>query len=178
MLYATLKATHIVFVVTWFAGLFYVVRLFVYLRELQDRPESEQVVLRPALEGMARRLWFGITWPSAVATGLLGGALLTWHWPPPDWLGAKLLLVGLLFAYHASCHVLHRRLQRGEPVASGLLLRVWNEVATVFLVGIVFLVVLKDMMGLVWGVGGLTALVAVLLLGIMVVRRVREGRQR
>lgn len=176
MVYATLKALHIVGIVTWFAGLFYIVRLFVYLRESQDRAESERDVLQTELKGMARRLWYGITWPSAVFTVIVGTALLTWWWPPPPWLLGKLGLVALLLAYHGACQVFHQRLQRGEPVASGLFFRIWNEVATVFLVAIVFLVVLKSAMGLVWGLGGLAVLIVALMAGIMAYRRIRETR--
>jgi putative membrane protein len=176
LVYAALKAIHIVGVVTWFAGLFYIVRLFVYLRETQERPAAERDVLQDQLKGMAHRLWYGIAWPSAIVTVIVGTALLTWWWPPPTWLVVKLGLVALLLAYHGACHGFHRRLQRGVPVASGMFFRIWNEAATVLLVGIVFLVVLKSSMGLVWGVGGLTVLIVALMAGIVVYRRIRENR--
>lgn len=174
-LFLTIKALHIVSVVAWFAGLFYIVRLFVYLRETQDRPATERDVLQPQLRLMASRLWFGITWPAAAST-LLFGSILGWYfWPPPLWFQLKLSLVVLLVGYHLLCHRLHAALQRGEPVWSGRAFRVWNEVATLLLVGIVFLVVLKDAMSLLWGSLGLLVLSALLMAGIVAYRRMRRS---
>jgi protoporphyrinogen IX oxidase len=172
--YPTLKALHIVAVVAWFAGLFYIVRLFVYLAEVRDRPEAERRILEPQLRLMARRLWFGITWPAGVATLALGSAMLPLFWPPPAWLALKLALVGLLVGYHAQCHRIHRALQAGEATWSSRAFRVWNEVATLLLVGIVFLVVLKDALSLVWATVGLAAFAGALMLGIAVYRRLRR----
>ncbi len=159
--------------VAWFSGLFYIVRLFVYLRETQERPSSERDVLQPQLRLMARRLWFGITWPAGLATIGFGLALLPMFWPPGLWLQLKLALVVGLVAYHGACHQMHARLQRGEAVASGRFFRIWNELATLFLVSIVFLVVLKNSMSLVWGVAGLAVFAAVLMAGITLYRRIR-----
>lgn len=161
--------------VTWFAGLFYIVRLFVYLAEVRDRPPAERAVLEPQLLLMARRLWFGITWPSALwATGF-GLALLT-VFPLTGWLHTKLALVAGLWAYHLGCHRIHGQLQRGEPTWTGRSFRIYNEVATLFLVSIVFVVVFKDALVLAWAVGGLVAFAALLMAAIVVYRRVREGR--
>ncbi|MEN0062543.1 MAG: CopD family protein [Myxococcota bacterium] len=173
----TLKALHIVAVVCWFAGLFYIVRLFVYLRETMDRPAAERAVLDPQLQLMATRLWLGITWPSGVATVVLGLALLGTQYglgPYPGWMHLKLALVAGLCAYHAGCHVIYHRLIRGVPVWSGRGFRIYNELATLFLVSIVFLVVLKSALSVVWGVLGLIGFAAVLMLGINVYRRVRQ----
>ena len=80
MSYGILKALHIVFVVTWFAGLFYIVRLLIYIQEAQDKEQSQRQVLLPQLKLMSRRLWHGITWPSAILTAILGAALV-WNIP-------------------------------------------------------------------------------------------------
>ncbi|MEZ4319398.1 MAG: CopD family protein [Myxococcota bacterium] len=172
-MYLYLKALHIIAVVAWFAGLFYIVRLFVYLTETHERPAAERDVLLPQLELMARRLWFGITWPSCIATVLFGLGLLHTWWPPPTWLQIKLAAVVGLLAYHLSCHWLFTRLQAREPPWTSRSLRIWNEVATLFLVAIVFLVVVKDGLSLVYGVVGLVAFSAVLMAGITVYRRIR-----
>lgn len=173
----TLKALHICALVAWFAGLFYIVRLFVYLRETMDRPQAERAVLEPQLRVMATRLWFGITWPAGVATVVFGLWLLVamfgW-WPWPGWMNLKLALVGGLVAYHLSCGAILRRLVAGQPVWSGRGFRIYNEVATLFLVAIVFLVVLKSAMSVLWGAAGLALLSVVLMMGIEVYRRVRE----
>ncbi|MEQ1568373.1 MAG: CopD family protein [Myxococcota bacterium] len=175
-LYLPLKALHVVAVVAWFAGLFYIVRLFVYLAEVRARPAAERAVLEPQLQLMARRLWFGITWPAGLATIGFGLGLLGVFWPPPLWLQLKLGLVGLLLGYHAVCHRIHADLQAGRPSWSSRSFRIWNEVATLLLVSIVFLVVMKDAMSVVWGALGLAVFAAVLMAGITVYRRAREGR--
>ena len=170
-----LKAAHIVFVVTWFAGLFYIVRLFVYMAEAADRPESERVVLEPQYRLMARRLWLGITWPSAIVTLIIGLGLLHSYPPPwPFWLKLKLGLVVLLFGYQIACHTLYRRFSRGEVPATSGQMRVWNEVATLFLVSIVFLVVLKGALDMLYGTLGLFVLMILLSAGVAIYRRIRQ----
>jgi putative membrane protein len=172
--FAILKALHIVSVVAWFSGLFYIVRLFVYLREAQDKPARERAILEPHLQLQARRLWYGITWPAAIATILFGLSLAPYFWPPPLWFQLKLSLVGVLALYHLACHSFFLRLYRGEAAWTSTGFRVWNELATLLLVGIVFLVVLKDAMSLVWGSLGLVIFAAVLMAGITAYRRIRE----
>jgi len=71
-----IKALHIIFVVTWFAGLFYVVRLFVYQAEAKDKPDNERAVLEPQYKLMAKRLWYGITWPSMILAITFGTWML------------------------------------------------------------------------------------------------------
>ncbi|HVF96269.1 MAG TPA: CopD family protein, partial [Flavisolibacter sp.] len=71
-MYAYLKALHIIFIVTWFAGMFYIVRLFIYNTEAAEKPEPEKSILQKQFSIMSKRLWFGITWPSAVMTLVFG----------------------------------------------------------------------------------------------------------
>jgi uncharacterized integral membrane protein (TIGR00701 family) len=109
-MYLVIKALHIIFVVTWFAGLFYIVRLLIYQREAHEKTEAEKSVLLPQLKLMSKRLWYGITWPSAILTGILGGTLL-YQVPvflSQPWMILKLILVILLYAYHGYTHVLER----------------------------------------------------------------------
>jgi len=169
------KALHIIFVVTWFAGLFYMPRLFVYLTEAQDKTPGERAVLGEQFLPMQRRLWYGIAWPSAVVTLIMG--LNTWYryGATPDWLVYKLILVALLYAYHLSCHAIFRQQQAGIFRYTSTQLRMWNEVSSVFLVGIVFLVVLKDALSMLWGLLGLAVFVVLLLVAIRVYKRIREG---
>ena len=169
------KALHIIAVVAWFAGLFYIVRLFVYIAEAHDRPPAEADILRPQLELMARRLWYGITWPAGIATLVFGTGMLHTFWPPPRWLLVKLALVAVLLAYHGICHWMNRQLQAGIVPMSSRNLRIWNELATLLLVGIVFVVVLKDALALVWALVGFAVLTAALLAGIWAYRRARQG---
>ena len=174
MTFLTLKALHLVSMVAWFAGLFYIVRLFVYIAEAHDRTAEEASILRPQLELMARRLWFGITWPAAIATVVFGTGMIHYFWPPPRWLWVKLALVGVLVTYHLICHWMNRQLQAGVVPMSSRNLRIWNEVATLLLVGIVFVVVLKDALALLRAIAGFGVLTAALLAGIWLYRARRQ----
>ena len=174
MTYFYVKALHIIFVVTWFAGLFYIVRLFIYNREALDKPEEEKEILQRQFNLMIRRLWLGITWPSCVLTLVFGSWLLYYNFPFPSWLWIKLLFVlGLLF-YHFSLHVIYR--QQGNNIFkyTSQQLRIWNEVATIFLVAIVMLVVVRTGIGLLWGMLGLAGFVAVLMIAINLYKRARQ----
>ncbi|GAA4409073.1 CopD family protein [Nibrella viscosa] len=175
MTFLYFKALHIIFVVTWFAGLFYIPRLFIYYTEATTLPEGERTVLQRQLALMQRRLWYGITWPSAVITLIMG--LSTWYnyGATPGWLIIKLCLVATLYLYHIACHVIFRQQQRGITRYTSTQLRIWNEVATIFLVGIVFLVVLKDAVSMLWGILGLIAFTGVLLMAIRTYKRIRES---
>src|SRR5215213_532444 len=131
-MYQYIKALHIIFIVTWFSGMFYIVRLFIYNVEAGEKPEAEKNILRMQFGVMIRRLWLGITWPSAILTLILG----IWIWSllgvTPSWLVVKLGFVLGLFLYHFSLHVIYRQQQRGVFKYSSQQLRMWNEVATVF----------------------------------------------
>jgi protoporphyrinogen IX oxidase len=170
-----LKATHIIFVVTWFAGLFYIVRLFIYQVEADAKPEPDRSILGDQLKLMARRLWYGITWPSAILTAIMGGWMLIEFpgWVEIPFMQIKLGFVGLLYVYHFSCHYIFSQLQQGKVRFTSTQLRLWNEVATVFLVVIVFLIVVKNSLSLVWALGGLVALTGILLLAINMYKRIR-----
>jgi len=176
VIFLYLKAAHVIFVVTWFAGLFYIVRLFVYMAEAHEESDAtRREVLLPQYQLMARRLWLGIAWPSAIATLMLGTSLATWFMPTlPSWLMMKLVLVLGLFGYHLACHVLWTRFDQGEAAASPRAMRMFNEVATLFLVAIVFLVVVKDGLALWQGVAGLAALTVFLLIAIQVYAGLRK----
>lgn len=172
-----IKALHIVFIVTWFSGMFYIVRLFIYHREAADKEEPERSILTGQLGVMSRRLWYGITWPSAVLT-LIFGPWTWWNqlrWSLEPWLAVKLGFVAGLYAYHCSLHVLFRQQQGGIFRYSSQQLRIWNEVATIFLVAIVMLAVVKDGMSWLWGILGLLGFVIVLMSAIKIYKAIRKG---
>ncbi|GAA4306798.1 CopD family protein [Nibribacter koreensis] len=175
MSFLYLKSLHIIFVVTWFAGLFYIVRLFVYYAETAQKPEPEKSILQTQFALMQKRLWYGITWPSAILTVIMGLSLLSYYPQIPGWLWAKLGFVVGLLAYHLYCHRIFKQHQRGEIRQSSTQLRVWNEVATLFLVAIVFLVVMKSGLDATWGVVGFIALSVVLMLAIMAYKKLRKA---
>src|SRR5215204_1673016 len=104
MTFLYLKAVHIIFIVTWFAGLFYMPRIFIYIVEAHNKPEPEKSILLKQLKMMASRLWFAITWPSGIITLCIGTSLIL---NQPEWLQQgfmhiKLTLVFLLYLYHFS----------------------------------------------------------------------------
>ena len=175
-MYLYIKALHVIFVVTWFSGLFYIVRLFIYNTEAGEKPEQEKNILRAQFGIMIRRLWFGITWPSAIIT--IGLGLYTWNLlgTAYPWLMIKLGFVAGLLLYHLSLHAIYLQQKRGIFKYSSMQLRIWNEVATVFLVAIVMLAVVKQQMSVVWGLGGLIILMIVLMSAIRIYKAVRSKK--
>jgi putative membrane protein len=173
MLY--LMALHIIFVVTWFSGLFYIVRLFVYHSEANLKPEAERKILFEHFRIAERRLWYGITWPSAIGTYIFGISLLVNMYGTniPSWLYLKLVFVLCLTIYHLICGRIFRRYQKDEIKYSDMKMRLWNEVATIFLVAIVFIVVMKDLTNWMRGFFGLLIFTGLLFIGIRVYKKVR-----
>ena len=171
------KALHIIFIVTWFSGLFYMVRLLIYNTEAGEKEELERMILRKQFAIMIKRLWFGITWPSAILTLVFG--IWLWHLYAmlPAWLEIKLGFVLGLYLYHFSIHALYRQQMRGLFKYSSQHLRIWNEVATLFLVAIVMLVVVKQNMSWAWGIAGLIALAVLLMSAIRIYKAIRTPRQ-
>ena len=175
-MYLYVKALHIIFIVTWFSGLFYIVRLLIYNAEANVKGEPEKSILQNQFAVMIRRLWYGITWPSAVLTLIFG--LWMWHLfgATPRWLEIKLTFVIGLYLYHLSIGKIVRQQLTGNFKITPYALRIWNEVATIFLIAIVMLVVVKQEISLVWGLIGLVGLMAILLLAIKIYRGIREVR--
>ena len=173
-MYNYIKALHIIFVVTWFSGLFYIVRLFIYHAEANDKPEPEKSILQAQLAIMMRRLWLGITWPSALLTLVFGGLVWSRLGTLPSWLAIKLLFVAGLYGYHLTLQFIYRRQISGDFPYSSQQLRVWNELATVFLFAIVFIAVVKDSMSWLKGLAGLAALVLVLMAGMRLYKAIRS----
>ncbi|KEO74425.1 CopD family protein [Anditalea andensis] len=176
MAFDYIKSLHIIFIVTWFAGLFYIVRLFIYQTEAMERPEGEIKILKPQLDLMAKRLWMGITWPSAILTLLFGFWTLYYRWGflQMGFMQAKLAFVFFLYIYHLKCHFIYKELQSGITKWTSNQLRLWNEGATVLLFAIVFLIVLKNLVDMAWGLAGLILLSAALMFGIWAYKKVRE----
>ena len=175
-MYPTIKALHIIFFTAWFAGLFYVVRLFIYNTEARATNEPGQAPLVEQLSVMQRRLWFGITWPAMVGTGFFGGGLGSLYGFQAPWLLAKLAMVAGLVGYHLLCGSIHKGILAGTSSWTSNRLRMLNEVATLFLVSIVFLAVFKHTMTLSLGLKVLGSFAAVLVVGFVGYRQVRQRR--
>jgi putative membrane protein len=131
------KAFHIIFVVTWFAGLFYLPRLFVY------HAMAEDTVSRQRFEVMERKLYYGIMAPGAVLTVVFGLWLWLGYGIGGAWLHAKLVLVAALIGYHLWCGKLINDFKQGRSTRSHVWYRWFNEVPTVILVLAVILAVVK-----------------------------------
>ncbi len=171
-----IKALHIIFIVTWFSGMFYIVRLFIYNTEAAEKGEVERNILRGQFTIMIKRLWMGITWPSAVLTLVFGPWVMFasgYFSGVPDWLWIKLVFVCFLYAYHFSLHAIYKQQMNGIFKYSSQKLRVWNEMATIFLIAIVMLVVVKQSLSWVWGLTGLILFVILLMSAIKIYKMLR-----
>lgn len=176
IMYLYIKALHIIFIVTWFSGMFYIVRLFIYNTEAAEKSGPEREILLAQFGIMTRRLWLGITWPSALLTLILG----PWMWimlgSTPNWLAVKLIFVILLYAYHFSLHIIYREQQKGLFRLSSQKLRLWNEVATLLLFAIIFLASVKQAMSWIFGMTGIVSLGLLLIFAIRIYKRIRTGK--
>lgn len=180
-MYPYLKALHIIFIVTWFAGLFYMPRLFIYNTEATEKSAVERDALQEQFAIMMKRLWYGITWPSAVITLFLGTTVMLqggWYrvifLPAGKWLLIKLIFVVFLYVYHFTLNSIFKDQIKGKFKFSSQQLRLWNEVATVFLVAIVMLAVVKESMSLLWGLGGLVLFIVLLMSAIKIYKIMRS----
>ncbi|MEX0812408.1 MAG: CopD family protein [Chitinophagales bacterium] len=173
MAFLYIKALHIIFVVTWFSGLFYLVRLFIYNAEANEKPESEKRILQAQFSIMMKRLLYGITWPSAVLTLVFGLLLLMYYPVIPLWLWIKLGFVAGLFLYHFSLQGIYKQQINGVFKYSSTQLRVWNEMATIFLVAIVILVVVRQEISLFYALIGLVCFVIILMSAIKIYKSLR-----
>lgn len=179
-IYLYIKSLHLIFVVTWFAGLFYIPRLFIYQIEAFNKPESEKKVLLPQLQLMSRRLWFIITWPSAILATVFAVWLLYLapQWLQQGWMHIKLGFVLLLYGYHYKCHTILKQLEKETCKWTSSQMRLWNEGSTLILFSVVFLVILKNAFNWIYGVIGIVALAVLLMLGIRFYKRIREKNEK
>lgn len=146
MAYFWFKAFHLIGVVVWFAGLFYLVRLFVYHAEASQKPEPAQTILKDQYELMEKRLYNIITTPGMLVTVAMAIGLISTE---PDilksgWLHIKLAFVGVLLIYHFYCGRIMKQLEKGECNWTGQQFRALNEAPTLLLVVIVLLAVFKN----------------------------------
>tara|TARA_Y100000385_G_scaffold194747_1_gene201619 strand:+ start:36744 stop:37280 length:537 start_codon:yes stop_codon:yes gene_type:complete len=174
--YNYIKSLHLIFVITWFAGLFYIPRIFIYHIEACEKIASEREILSTQLKLMAKRLWYIITWPSAILAILFGSWLLALapYWFEQSWMHAKLGFVVLLIIYHLKTHFIFKDLQRDIIKYSSNFMRIWNEGATLILFAVVFLVLLKSTLNMVYGLLGLVGLAVLLMLGIKLYKSTRS----
>ena len=174
--YNYIKALHLIFVITWFAGLFYIPRLFVYQIEASKKEEPERTILGTQLKLMAKRLWYIITWPSAILASIFAFTLLYMipEWLQQPWMHVKLGFVVLLFAYHFKCHLIFKELQHDVVKWTSNGMRIFNEGSTIILFSVIFLVIVRDAINWIYGVIGIFLLGIILMLGIKLYKSIRK----
>ncbi len=177
MSYDIVKSLHIIFVVSWFAGLFYIVRLFIYHIEANNFEEVKKKILQNQFCIMEKKLWWIITTPAMILT-LIFGIWMLWLNPAlvkMPWMHTKLLFVILLIVYHFICQKILFDLNNNVYKWTSNQLRIWNELATLFLVIIVFLVVLKNSLNWIYATIGFFCVAIVLMLGIKLYKNIRSN---
>lgn len=177
--YQILKSIHIIFVVSYFAGLFYIVRLFIYHTEALEDKEPRRSILHQQYSFMEERLWNIITVPALIIMAISGTYLLyamNWAFLTQGWMHIKLLFVVFLFAYHFWAWRCLKKLQNEEITLTSVQLRMMNEVATLILFVVVFAVVLKTIFIRNW-YWALIAFVAMGLLIMLIVKLVNKGKK-
>jgi len=177
--YLYILALHIIFVVCWMAGLFYIVRLFIYHTEANSRPDTERDILQKQFVIMERKLWYIITVPAMVLTVLAGLSMIATRpgllYAP--WLHVKLTFVVFLLVYHFICQRIMKRMEKGIFKLSSTQLRLWNELATILLVAIVFTVVLKSAIDWLYGLAGLVIFAVVLMIAVKLYKNYRKKKE-
>lgn len=174
-MYNYILAIHIIFVVCWMAGLFYIVRIFIYHTEAQDKPEPDRKILSDQFEIMERKLWYIIATPSmylVLAAGISMLIILPAYLQQP-WMQIKLGFVAGLIVYHFICQNKMNQMRKGIYKWTSTQLRIWNEVATLFLFAIVFLVVLKNGVSWIFGVVGIILLSLILMSAVKIYKYYR-----
>lgn len=177
--YNYIKSLHLIFVITWFAGLFYIVRLFVYQIEAAQKPSPDKEILQKQYKLMTYRLWYIITWPSAIIASIFAFILLYLNpaFLQMPWMHVKLGFVFALYLYHLKCHQIFKELQNEEVRYSNNWMRLWNEGATLILFAVVFLVILKNAVNWVFGVVGIILFSVLIMLGFKFYKKIRERNQ-
>ncbi len=177
-MYLYAKAIHIIFVVCWMAGLFYMVRLFIYHTEAKEKTKMEYDILHKQFQLMESKLWWIITTPAMYITVLAG---LTMLYLAPGllsapWMHVKLAFVLALISYHFICQKMMLKLAKETLTWTSTQLRLWNELSTVILFSIVFAVVLKSAVNWIYGVIGIVGLSVMLMIAVKIYKKYRKSQ--
>jgi protoporphyrinogen IX oxidase len=176
MHYLIFKALHVIFIVSWFAGLFFLGRMFIYHREAQFKSKEEQDILIPLLASAQKRVWYIITVPSMIITTGLGLSLMASSGAYREgWFHFKMLFVILFIGYNHYCNTIRKKLLNNTCTISSLKLRLMNEVPFLFLIAIVFTVFLRSFFSGLWAATVVVA-ISVLLLIISYLLRKRKRK--
>lgn len=178
-MYVWLKSLHLIFMVSWFAGLLYMVRLFIYHVEARLKPEQEKEILSDQFKIMEKRLWYIITWPAMILTAVFGIWMLI-EQPgllKQGFMHIKLSLAFGLILYHIGLHFIFLKLQKEQGKYTSEKLRILNEVGTIFLVSIIFVIVMKDSFNWIYGLVGFFGLGILLMILIKAYKKYRSNRE-
>ncbi len=174
--YGYFLSVHIVFVISWMAGLFYILSLFIYHTEANDKPEPDRSILVGQFLKMEATLWKIIATPAMIISVLAGASML--YINPTlleaDWMMVKLGFVVALIIYHFICQRIVKQLKAGIYKMNSFQLRLWRELATIFMVAIVFTVILKNAVNWIYGLIGIMGLAFVIMFAVKAYKRYRE----
>ena len=174
--YFYIKSLHIIFVVTWFAGLFYTPRLFIYFIEASKKKNPDKNILMEQFKIMIYRLWYIITWPSSILATVFGVWLLILvpQWIGESWMIVKLGFVVILIFYHLKTHFIQKDLRSDIINYSSNFMRIWNEGSTLVLFSVVFLVSLKNSINWTYSIISLICFVIIILIFMKLYKKIRE----
>jgi len=173
--YPYFLAVHIVFVISWMAGLFYILSLFIYHTEANDKVEPEKSILLNQFVKMETTLWKIICAPAMVISVLAGASMLTLN-PflfQMDWMLVKLGFVAGLLIYHFICQNIAKQLKNGQFKLSSFQLRLWRELATIFMIAIVFVVILKNAVNWIYGLIGIMGVAMAIMIAVKLYKKYR-----
>ncbi|MEE1945191.1 CopD family protein [Pedobacter sp. KR3-3] len=174
--YSFFLAVHVVFVISWMAGLFYILSLFIYHTEANTKEEPARSILVAQFTKMEATVWKIIATPAMIISVLAGSLMLYTH---PylfqfGWMLVKLGFVAGLLVYHFICQRMMKQLRAGNYTLNSFRLRLWRELATIFMVAIVFIVILKNAVDWIYGLVGIMGLATVIMMGVKFYKKVRE----
>lgn len=176
--YQYFKAVHIVFVISWMAGLFYILSLFIYHTEAQDKSEPEKSILQKQFVKMEATLWKIIATPAMIISVLAGVFMLTLNQGllQMDWMWVKLGFVAGLLIYHFVCQNIVKQLKNNQYKLTSFQLRLWRELATIFMIAIVFVVILKSAINWIYGLIGIMGVAMAIMIAVKLYKNYRKKR--
>lgn len=176
--YYYILAVHIVFVISWMAGLFYILSLFIYHTEAGEKPEPDKSILQVQFIKMEATLWKIIATPAMVISVLAGVLMLTLHSGllQMDWMWVKIGFVLALLIYHFICQNIIKLLKNNQSRLTSFQLRLWRELATIFMIAIVFVVILKNAMNWIYGLLGIMGVALAITIAVKLYKNYRKKR--
>ncbi|WP_231492059.1 CopD family protein [Pedobacter sp. Leaf170] len=173
--YQHFKAVHIVFVISWMAGLFYILSLFIYHTEANEKAEPEKSILVNQFVKMEATLWKIIATPAMIISVLAGVGMLTLNpgLMKADWMHVKLGFVIGLIIYHFICQNIVKQLKNNQFKLTSFQLRLWRELATIFMIAIVFVVILKSAINWIYGLIGIMGVAIVIMIAVKLYKNYR-----